>query len=228
MSLPRIEIREDELLDDRLAQCLAICHSASRGFEYHFLDATSNLGIPTVYGVQVSKFNQKATTVVACSSASTISEAIAKVISDISRLRPALQRSEKPPAGWADFRDPIHGASFMMGGEQSHHFHFLTQTPRSRSLREARANDLPRNPLHFVLDRMAARGLDVYAVDLSTDEAIRSGMRVVRVLVPGLQPLSLRHFARYLGHPRLFTGPADFGLPAHPEPLINPLPQPFA
>jgi ribosomal protein S12 methylthiotransferase accessory factor len=53
-------------------------------------------------------------------------------------------------------------------------------------------------------------------------------MHVVRVIVPGLQPLSFCHRARYLGHQRLYRAPARMGYPAWPESRINPWPQPFA
>jgi ribosomal protein S12 methylthiotransferase accessory factor len=69
--------------------------------------------------------------------------------------------------------------------------------------------------------------MPVYAVDLSTDEAIRAGFRVVRVLIPSLQPLSFHYRARYLGHPRLYDAPAKMGYAVRAEGELNPWPQAF-
>ena len=80
----------------------------------------------------------------------------------------------------------------------------------------------------MVLERFRRKGLDVYVVDLSTDEALRSGVRVVRVLVPGLQPFSFQYRAQYKGHRRLYDAPKEMGYPVHDEDQLNTWPQPFA
>jgi ribosomal protein S12 methylthiotransferase accessory factor len=69
--------------------------------------------------------------------------------------------------------------------------------------------------------------MPLYAIDLSTDEAIRHGFRVVRVVIPSLQPLSFHYRARYLGHPRLYRAPSLMGHVAKAEDELNPWPQPF-
>jgi len=45
--------------------------------------------------------------------------------------------------------------------------------------------------------------IEVFAVEVTPDEARDIGFRAVRVFVPRLVPLSFRHAARYLGHPRV-------------------------
>jgi ribosomal protein S12 methylthiotransferase accessory factor len=81
--------------------------------------------------------------------------------------------------------------------------------------------------LKVVLKRLRELRFDVYAADVSTDEAIRYGMRVVRVIVPALQPLSFHYRARYLGHPRLYEAPRRMGYRAWSERQLNHWPQPF-
>jgi ribosomal protein S12 methylthiotransferase accessory factor len=82
------------------------------------------------------------------------------------------------------------------------------------------------------LDRLVhllrAKSMDAYVVDLTTDEALRCGMYVVRVIIPSLQPLSFNYRARYLGHPRLYLAPKTLGYPVLPESELNEWPQPFA
>jgi len=82
--------------------------------------------------------------------------------------------------------------------------------------------------LAAVLSLFRRRGMDVYAVDLSTDEAVRAGIWVVRVIIPSLQPLGFYYRARYLGHSRLYEAPERMGYPVHSEAQLNHWPQPFA
>jgi ribosomal protein S12 methylthiotransferase accessory factor len=53
-------------------------------------------------------------------------------------------------------------------------------------------------------------------------------MTVVRAIIPGLQPLTFHHRARFLGHPRLYEAPVRMGYPARLEAELNAWPQPFA
>jgi len=82
--------------------------------------------------------------------------------------------------------------------------------------------------LTSTLNRLREKGLDAFAVELSADEALRSGFRVVKAIIPGLQPVSFNYRARYLGHPRLYKAPAQMGYESHAEEHLNHLPQPFA
>ena len=95
--------------------------------------------------------------------------------------------------------------------------------------------DLPRphfsdqqDRLRWLLDRVQAAGMTAYAVDLSSDEAVRAGVWVVRVIIPELRPLSFMQRARFQGHDRLYRAPAALGMPVHQESDLNPWPQPFA
>jgi ribosomal protein S12 methylthiotransferase accessory factor len=88
--------------------------------------------------------------------------------------------------------------------------------------------DSEKSLLASTLNRLREKGLDTFAVELSTDEALRSGIRVVKAIIPGLQPISFNYRARYLGHPRLYEAPAQMGYESHKEEDLNHLPQPFA
>jgi ribosomal protein S12 methylthiotransferase accessory factor len=82
--------------------------------------------------------------------------------------------------------------------------------------------------LRFLLRMLQAHQLEAYAVDITADEALRCGVRVVRVVIPGLQPLSFNYCARYLGHQRLYDAPARMGYHTYAEDELNHWPQPFA
>jgi ribosomal protein S12 methylthiotransferase accessory factor len=227
LSLPRIEI---DRLPPALAACWARVERSSRDLEYLFFDATAELGIPTVYGLQIAPQDKRVTTLVSCSTDLDPATAVAKVIRDMAAIRVAFWTPHQEPENWDDFGDIFDGATYMARSAQAHAFEFLLQSGRKRRLSEMPAFEAPAGEpgLGTVLECLRRHRLDAYAVDLTTDEGVRAGVRAVRVLIPGLQPLSFHHRARYLGHPRLYEAPARMGYPVYREQDLNPWPQPFA
>jgi ribosomal protein S12 methylthiotransferase accessory factor len=69
--------------------------------------------------------------------------------------------------------------------------------------------------LRTVVDDLAHAGFDAVAVDLTTEDVDAVGYKVVRVVVPGLQPLDNDHTCRHLGGARLR---ATFNPDPHPFP----------
>jgi ribosomal protein S12 methylthiotransferase accessory factor len=203
---------------------------ASVHLENTLFDATSDLGVPTIYGVQRSSFDRELTTVVACASALQPTQAIRKVMRDLVSTRMYLRHARKVPDRWIDFTQLPHGAAFMGREAQANAFDFLLDTTRSVYLEEMPPvlAATSTEALQLLLRRFRERQMRVYAVDLTSDEALRVGMRVVRVLVPELQPFAFTYRARYLGHSRLYSAPAEMGYPSLLEAELNAYPNPFA
>jgi len=86
----------------------------------------------------------------------------------------------------------------------------------------------PHDKLDFLVERLASRGCDVVAVDISTRESEMAGVHVVKVVVPQLVPLSFVHSARFLGSPRVVSAPAAMGHPGRSLETVTDDPQPFA
>ena len=227
LGLPRIEI---DSLPSNLAAYWERYLRSSKELEYVFLDATTDVGIPIVYGLQISHSNRHLTTLVSCSSAFNPADAIIKVMRDMAALRIAFRVARPAPHHYEDFTGVFHGASYLARAEQAGAFNFLMQSSTKRLLSQMpsleRGSD-DRDSLRIVLEILRRRQLNAYAVDLSTDEALRCGFRVVRVVIPGLQPLSFHYRARYLGHPRLYEAPEQMGYPVLREEEVNPWPQAF-
>jgi ribosomal protein S12 methylthiotransferase accessory factor len=193
-------------------------------------DATMDLGVPTIYGVQRSEVDKRISTIVACSTKLDAEDAIAKVMLDLAQCRIYLRNRRNIPTEWKDFNEVYHGASFMAGAEQSHAFDFLIRSNRQKKMEDITSfGHLDTwEALQLILTKLRHRKMNVYAVDLSTDEALRVGMHVVRIIIPELQPLSFNYSARYLGHPRLYEVPHLMGAPVLSESELNHWPQPFA
>ena len=227
LPLPRVEVTS---VPAALAPYLERSLAASRHLEHSFFNATTDVGVPVIYGVERCYADPRLTTIVCCAAALHPVEALTKVMRDIASVRTYLGQQPSPPDDLRDFCDLPHGASFMARAEQASAFDFLTNSSQTVTLDAIAAfgcTDVA-EALRRIVQRLHELEMEVFAVDLTTDEALRAGMRVVRVLVPGLQPFAFHYRARYLGHPRLGKAPAAMGYPSREEGRLNPYPQPFA
>ncbi|WP_433543689.1 YcaO-like family protein (plasmid) [Streptomyces sp. CA-294286] len=77
--------------------------------------------------------------------------------------------------------------------------------------------------------RLAARGYEAVAVDITPVDVAECGVTVVRTVVPGLCPITLRSDFHRRGGPRVFDAPVAMGVRSTPltEAELNPLPLPF-
>jgi ribosomal protein S12 methylthiotransferase accessory factor len=80
-----------------------------------------------------------------------------------------------------------------------------------------------------VAQGLAARGIETYAVDVTSPDVRELGVVVARAIAPRLIPLDVRHDARFLGGDRLYTAPVELGFADRPLSFdeINPDPHPF-
>lgn len=239
LRLPRLEFDPAELAPEFRA---FVERGSSPHLRTQLYDATTDLGIPVIYGVQLADDDRVIAQLVAATAELDPGKGIAKLYREASSLRIALRHMAKAaekdaatasgtPMAEEDIVSVVDGALLSGPLSQRHRFDFLLEGDRPvHGLR-----DLPRAPseeplpaLAWLLSRLHARGCEVIGVDLTTDEAAQVGATVVRMLIPELMPLSFVHRARYLAHPRLYAAPAAMGHPVRGEADINPHPQPFA
>lgn len=196
----------------------------------YLFNGTTDLGIPTIYSLQLTPYNKKLAALIMCATDLNPQKAINKVMREAASSRIAMMAERPAPNDIDDFFNVFHGATYMGKPERLHAYDFLVQSPNRSNLSEFKnlEQENAGENLAFLLDRLEEKGLEAFAVDLTTDEAIRADMRVVRVVIPGLQPLSFSYRCRFLGHPRLYEGTKAMGYPVKPESEINSWPQPFA
>lgn len=198
--------------------------------QHRMFDATTDMGVPTVYAVQLLEGHPHVAQYVNCATEFSAAAACAKTIREGAPARPVFEDGYAHPADIADFVDLHDGAAYMGRPAMRGGFDFLLDSPHRRALADIEVDvgaDADAR-LRFLLNRLRAKGMDAVAVDLTTDELREIGVWVVRVVIPGLMPMSPVHRARFLDHPRLYDYPelAGYGRPS--EDSINPLPQPFA
>ncbi|WNM29183.1 YcaO-like family protein [Streptomyces sp. Li-HN-5-11] len=229
LRLPRLEFELDDLAPEHLAY---VERAACENIRTLLFDATTDLGIPVIYGVQLADHDRDLAQLVVATCDTDPGKAIAKLHREAASLRIALRSHASRhtnPDDPQDIVSVIGGALLAGKRDRRDRFDFLLEGDRP-----VRAfADLPRPvkgeaELPWLLDRLSRAGCEVVVVDITTDEARQVGATVVRVLVPQLMPLSFAHRARYLATPRLYEAPRAMGHPVHDEDGINPSPQPFA
>jgi ribosomal protein S12 methylthiotransferase accessory factor len=112
---------------------------------------------------------------------------------------------------------------------------FLTRPRPQRTFAEAFtspriAGDDLRDDVTDLIGRYLSTGLDVIVVDQTTAEHRAGDLRCVKVIIPGMLPMTFGHFARRTdGLPRLLTVPHLLGHRDRPlSPTdVNPHPHPF-
>ena len=94
---------------------------------------------------------------------------------------------------------------------------------------KARHTDLT-NDLQDILQVFRQLNLDVIVVDQTTPETIRNGLHCVKVLIPGMLPMTFgQHLTRVTGLERVLKVPMELGYAKQPLTLeqLNPHPHPF-
>lgn len=226
LPLPRIEFSEP--LPSTLETNYGVLQEGL--VRQHFFDATTDVGIPTVYAVQLLDGHPQVAQYVNCAVGFNAAEACAKTIREAAPARAVLCHVDDVPENVEDFRSLYDGAHHLGKPEWRNAFDFLLGTPNSKPLADVEI-DAPadeRGRLRYLVDRLDKMGMEVVAVDLTTDELRELGIWVVRVVIPGLMPMSSVQRGRFLGHPRLYDYPERAGYGRLTEGDINPIPQPFA
>jgi ribosomal protein S12 methylthiotransferase accessory factor len=208
------------------------------GFELAVVDLTLDLEIPVLLGVLRDRRNPDFLLANMVASLNP-QRALAKLCRELAQFSygylrdrgcfvTTVTQSMNPDDVWA-FQDHL---AFYQTRDKHRYVDFLTQAPRSRRLSEAaRAPTFPDASMELaeLKERLAQRGYRVIVVDCTVPMVAQLGLRVVKVVIPGLQPLNAGHRRRVLGGNRLYQVPVELGLAECEKTLaeLNPWPHPF-
>ncbi|MEU4153470.1 TOMM precursor leader peptide-binding protein [Streptomyces sp. NPDC026659] len=223
-----------------------VARAALQGYDVHVFDNRVDLPVPVVTGLAVRRDDGPGTLAFAAGASFAPETAVESAVSEILTYIPHLpgQVAERPAelvAMVEDFdlvrRLPDHAALFGLPAMREHARGYLnpprTATPVElfagwEELRP-RTGDL-RDDLLLLRDLLAGAGCDVVAVDQTTPEQRRMGLRTVATLAPGLLPIDFGWpRQRALHMPRLRTAPHRAGMVAAPlrEEELRHVPHPF-
>lgn len=204
--------------------------SARRHFvEPYLFDATTDLGVPTVYCLLVAEHDARVRQVVGCAAGRTLVGAAEKALGEALSVRASLHFGQSPDS-FAQYAGVADGARYMAAAERAEAFSFLTRNPQARRAAPT-GGELPAEPdkaLRELVGRLGERGMQVIAIERTTRELREVGLTSVNVVIPDLQPMSLAPFAQFKAHPRLYDAPSAMGYPVRSKEELNPWPQPFA
>jgi ribosomal protein S12 methylthiotransferase accessory factor len=164
--------------------------------------------------------------------------ALLKSVMEVCQVRPSevrRYRTERPADHFKRYED-VHRledhSAFLSLPERLGEFDFLLRNGQKKKL-----EDLPsfsEGDVHADLSRclraLQKGGHRVVYVDLTTPDVMDYGLRVVRVLTTGLQPMHFGFGQERLGGRRLFEIPQRLGFAAgvRSESDLNPCPHPLA
>lgn len=204
------------------------------GLQFYNFDATTDLGIPTVFSIQVAEGHPYCALLVSCATDIEPENALLKAIREACAGRLTMNKPHEIPSKVIDFHKLTHGPHYYgVGGHQADFDFLLSNTTATTSLAAMSCPALPSHDktdpqrLAFLIARLRDHGLDAIAVDLSTDELRDAGLWVVRVIIPHLMPISFVHRVRYLGTPRLYDYVERFKKAPFTEADVNTSPLPF-
>ncbi|MFC7584279.1 YcaO-like family protein [Nonomuraea antimicrobica] len=204
------------------------------GLEYHVLDMTTDLGVPAFLCLLL---DHRQDPPIACAGGAAHHDPAKAVLKS---LVEAAQTRE-----WAKYlcrtrREPATPAPDGLRTFEDHVFHYASgwsgralEPFRDRPVVPVPDGGPPpadhRTAAGAVVDRLAAAGLEVLVMDLTTPDVAQCGFHVVKVMVPGLQPLYADESRPMLGGHRVYAehpdapcarprGPEDLNREPHPYP----------
>jgi ribosomal protein S12 methylthiotransferase accessory factor len=213
-------------------------HYARFGVELRALVLRTDLPSSVVMAVALDSARERPATLIGMGCHLDPAVALEKAVFELCQARPSESKryQDKPPGArlkvYENVRSLEDHPAFLSLPERRGEFTFLW----SRN-EKTRLQDLPsrscgdtKGDLEFLVRGLSERGHRVVCADLTTADVAPSGIRVVRTLATGLQPIHFGYGQERLGGRRLFELPQKLGLAAgkRTEAELNPCPHPLA
>ncbi|MFV8830087.1 TOMM precursor leader peptide-binding protein [Alkalihalobacterium sp. APHAB7] len=240
LPLPQLDLRsandiELQLMVDRITEVT--------GYDLYFYNSTMEHGIPSVWAVAKNR-RSKGVHIICAAGAnpdpiravkSSIYELAGMMFRDDEKLEKNRQKYERmlqDPFAVRTMED--HGMVYGLK-EAEERFNFLLDGLRplrtfAEEFQEPPANADLKEDLEEILQRFRRLNLDVIVVDQSSSVTKRNGLHCVKVLIPGMLPMTFgHHLTRVKGLERVLNVPMQLGYEKKPlvYEQLNPFPHPF-
>ncbi len=206
--------------------------------EVELMDITTDVHIPTAMAIALGSATSSPAVAVAAATDPSPEVALIKSLEELAHTRKfARQVMEYTPplpvdipGGHPEVKDQKQHLRFYCPQESKEFIEFAWASSEQRAFDEMddRTRATPGEELGVLVEEIGAAGYEVIACDLTTPDIASLGLSVVRVVVPGLNPLFMGYQNRALGGRRLYEVPPKFGHQGlKPDDLDNPYPHPF-
>ncbi len=205
-------------------------------FEYHFLNITTDIGVPSCACVLIDNTGEEPVISVGGAAGFSLKELILQSAGEalaIHEFTTSHARHELP-SGYKPFTEKALGRSERLalwkGQDRYEQFKFFISGPLQSFegfIGDAVWHTTPQARLAYILDRMKTfgKGYEVYSYEVEHPVLKTLGYHVVRAIVPRLMHLYLNEHMATLAAPRLREVPVKLGYAA--AQMLNPWPHPF-
>lgn len=240
LPLPRLDLGS---ANDQELQLMIERVRAVAGYDLHFFNSTMEHGIPSVFAV-AKNFKQEGLNLI-CAAAAHLDpiRAVKSAIHELAGMMLILD--EKFAANRDKYKkmlyDPFlveqmedHGMLYGLPEAEERFVFLMADNRPMRTFADefkppAKSADLTVD-LKDILQKFKRLNLEVIVVDQSTPITKRNGLYCVKVLIPGMLPMTFgHHLTRLTGLERVLRVPMELGFTKQPLTLdmINPHPHPF-
>ncbi|WP_419887514.1 TOMM precursor leader peptide-binding protein [Neobacillus niacini] len=240
MLLPRLDPAS---IDDQELQLMIERMRAVAGYDLYLYNSTMEHGIPSILAIAKNRKEKGMNLICAAGSHLDPVRAVKTAVHELAGMM--LSLDEKLEANQEEYVRMFHDSSLvqqmddhgMLYGlpEAEERLQFLLD--ENRPLRPFH-EELQWNSEHLdltedlreILQVFRRKNLDVIVVDQTTPETSRNGLYCVKVLIPGMLPMTFgHHLTRVTGLERIFKVPMELGYSNEPlkAEQLNPHPHPF-
>lgn len=216
---------------------------AVAGFEVRLYNATMENGIPSIWALAKNRKAAGINLICAAGAHPDPIRAAKGAVHEISGM--TLNLDKKFEANRERYRQMLHDPALVRGMEDhsmlyslpeaEERLRFLLESNRPLSSFRDEFGQRPAHPdltddLKDALQAFRELKLDVIVVEQTTPELQRNGLHCVKVLIPGMLPMTFGyHMTRLTGLERVLTVPAKLGYVKEPLSFeqLNPYPHPF-
>jgi ribosomal protein S12 methylthiotransferase accessory factor len=240
LNLPRLDPRtaDDEELELMVERMRAVA-----GYDLYLYNSTMEHGIPSVFAIAKNRKDRGLNLICAAGAHLDPVKAVKSAVQELAGMM--LNLDEKFEGNKENYEQMLHDSTLvrqmedhgMLYGlhEAEERFSFLIDDDRPmRSFEEefkwkSKHNDLT-DDLKDILTVFHRLNLDVIVVDQTTPETRRNGLSCVKVLIPGMLPMTFgHHLTRLTGLERVLKVPVELGYAEKPLTFeqLNQHPHPF-
>lgn len=229
--LPGLKIKIDSIKDKKFNSILNIFKRYS--LELHVIDLTTDLNIPSFASIIVDRSGVGPSISVGLKASLNPIEAIIGGINEAMHLRRWIRQVNEDENDRYQSLKLSHIKTVEERGmywyklDMLKHLSFWLDQRATKKIPSIQSFSTAGERLRAVVSVFEKSKYDVFFVDLTPPELKSISYRVVKVVIPKLQPLYLDEEYRYLGGARLFEVSAKLGFISKKESSLNNIPHPF-